>query len=135
MVDYLQATESVERQDYLDDLWFTLHHSEDNDRLVLGLTFYLDDSGSDDGSEMVTCGGLVMSRIDFKYFSIRWAKMYERNQFAGYILEPPLHMSDFTGSGKYAGLYPELKRALFREVAEIISAHRLYDLLSVIWTS
>ena len=37
-------------------------------------------------------------------------------------------MSDFSGSGKYAGLYPEFKRALFRDVAELINAHRLYSL-------
>src|ERR1700678_2465589 len=119
MVDCVQVHAVTELEDYLDDLWFFLHHSEDEDRLVLGLTCYLDDSGSDDGSRMVTCGGPLMSRIDFKHFSARWAKMYERNQFAGYTLEQPLHLSDFVGTGKYAGLYPELKRALFNDVARL----------------
>lgn len=95
---------------------------------MLGLTFYLDDSGSDDGSPIVTCGGPAMSRIDFKHFSARWGKMYARNRFAGYSLEQPLHMSDFTGSGKYAGLRPEFKRALFRDVARLINEHKLYSL-------
>jgi len=95
---------------------------------VLGLRFYLDDSGSDDGSAMVTCGGPVMSRIDFKHFSARWAAMYKSNRFAGYVLQQPLHMSDFSGMGKYVGLRPELKRALFRDVAKLINAHKLYSL-------
>jgi hypothetical protein len=117
-----------EQSGYLDDLWFLLHHSEDEDRVVLGLTSYLDDSGSDDGSPLVTCGGPLMSRIQFKEFSARWAKMYERNQFSGYHLEQPLHMSDFVGSGKYAGLYPEFKRSLFRDVAILINDHKLYSI-------
>jgi len=117
-----------EQEDYIDDLWFTLHHSEEENRLVLGLRHYLDDSGSDDGSPVVTCGGPIMSRIDFKAFSGRWAKVYERNQFVGYTLQPPLHMSDFIGMGKYAGLRPEFKRALFRDVARLINDHKLYSL-------
>lgn len=95
---------------------------------MLGLTWYLDDSGSDDGSPLVTCGGLSMSRIDLKYFNERWARIYQRNQFVGYSLAPPLHMSDFLGNGKYAGLRPEFKRALFLEVVEAINAHKLYSL-------
>jgi hypothetical protein len=114
--------------DYIDDLWFTLHHSEDDNRLVLGLRCYLDDSGSDDGSPLVTCGGPLMERLNFKAFSDRWALMYERNQFGGCRLEQPLHMSDFVGLGKYSGLYPEFKRALFRDVAKLINDHKLYSI-------
>src|SRR5580698_4600655 len=113
MIDCSQTQGVSELEDYIDDLWFTLQHSEDDDRLVLGLRFYLDDSGSDDGSEMVTCGGLLMTRIDFKHFSARWAKMFELNKFLGHSLEQPLHTSDFVGMGKHASLRPELKRALF----------------------
>lgn len=95
---------------------------------MLGLTCYLDDAGSDAGSAVVTCGGPVMSRADFKAFSKRWAKMYERNQFAGYSLQQPLHMVDFVGTGKHAGLYPEFKRHLFLDVAKLINEHKLYSL-------
>jgi hypothetical protein len=42
-------------------------------------------------------------------------------------MEPPLHMSDFVG-GKYALLYPELKRALFLDVARLINEHKLYSI-------
>jgi hypothetical protein len=111
----------------IDDLWFLLHHSEESDRILMGLTYYLDDSGSDDGSPMVTCGGLVMDQPNFKEFSKRWARMYTRNQFAGYTLEQPLHMSDFFNMGKYAGLYPEFKRALFRDVAKLINEHKRFS--------
>jgi len=131
MVVYEQVKGLTELGEYLDDLWFLLHHSEDEDRCVLGLSWYLDDSGSDDGSLLVTCGGLLMTRLDFKHFSTRWAKLYEKYQqhkFSGYTLEPPLHMKDFAGGGKYAGLRPEFKRALFLDVARIINDHKLYSM-------
>jgi hypothetical protein len=71
-----------------------------------------------------------MSRIDRKYFSARWARMYEKykNKFSGYILEPPLHMKEFIGDGKYAGLLPEFKRTLFLDAARIINDHKLYSM-------
>src|SRR5438105_3809407 len=94
---------------------------------MVGLIHYLDDAGSDDGSPLVTCGGPVMSRANFKEFSKRWLKMYERNQFAGYLLKPPLHISDFVGYGKYAGLYPEFKRHLFIDVAKLINEHKFHS--------
>jgi len=112
-----------EQAEYIDDLWFLLHHSEDDDTVVLGLTSYLDDSGSDDGSKLVTIGGPVMSRIQFRAFSERWTKMLIK-----YQIEPPLHMCDFYNDGKYAGWYPEFKRALFLHVAKLINEHKLYSL-------
>ena len=114
--------------DYIDDLWFTLHHSEDDGDVVLGLTWYLDDSGSDDGSRLVTCGGVSMSRIDFRHFSERWQRMYEGKMFSGIGLKPPLHMSDFSGYKKYSGIPSEFKRAIFHEVVSLINDHKLYSM-------
>lgn len=64
-----------------------------------------------------------MSRIDLKAFSGRWDRMLVRNR-----IEPPLHISEFMGMGKYAGLYPEFKRALFRDVCKLINEHKLYSI-------
>ena len=113
---------SADQDEEIDDLWFLLHHSEEDDRLVLGLTSYYDDSGSDDGSRLVTIGGPAMSRIQFKEFSKRWARMLARHR-----IEPPLHISDFVGMGKYAGWYPEFKRSLFLDVSRLINEHKLYS--------
>lgn len=120
---------SIDAAQYIDDLWFLLHHSEDEDRVVVGLTCYLDDSGSDPGSPLVTCGGVVMSGLNFKAFCARWLKMYERHQkLPGPVFEPPLHMSDFLGRAKYAGLYPEFKRSIFGDAARLINEHKLYSI-------
>jgi hypothetical protein len=37
-------------------------------------------------------------------------------------------MSDFVNMGKYAGLLPEFKRALFRDVSRLINEHKLYSI-------
>lgn len=94
---------------------------------MLGLRSYLDDSGSDDGSPLVTCGGPVMSRIQFKAFSEYWDKMY-KGFVRKYRIDPPLHMCDFVGTGKYASLRPEFKRAIFLEVSRLINTHKLYSI-------
>lgn len=109
--------------DYIDDLWFLLHHSDDeDDRVVLGLTLYLDDSGSDDGSTLVTIGGPAMSRIQFRQFSSRWNAL-----LADYRIDPPLKFTDFYGDGRYSGWYPEMKRALFIDVSRLVNQHKLYS--------
>lgn len=95
---------------------------------MLGMICYLDDSGSDDGSPLVTCGGPLFWRLQAKAFTERWPKLYERNQFRGYDLRPPLHMVDFAGMGKYAGLFPEFKRALFRDVVQLVHEHKLFSI-------
>jgi len=125
MLDLLNAKVSPvdEQAEYIDDLWFLLHDSEDEGEIVLGLTSYFDDSGSDDGSPLVTIGGPAMSRIQFKEFSKRWGRMLTKHR-----VEPPLHMSDFAGSGKYAGWYPEMKRALFLDASALINQHKLYSM-------
>lgn len=90
--------------------------------LMLGLTAYFDDSGSDDNSELVTTGGPVMSRIQAKAFSLRWMKMLVRFQ-----IEPPLHIKEFYGNGRYATWYPEFKRALCWDISRLVNEHKLYS--------
>jgi hypothetical protein len=104
-----------------DLLWWTLR--PDDDGVVLGLTLYLDDSGSDDGSALVSIGGPAMSRIQLRSFSTRWNKM-----LLTHGITPPLHMKDFFGYGKYVTKYPEMKRALFNDVCDLVNSHKLYSL-------
>jgi hypothetical protein len=63
-----------------------------------------------------------MTRIQSKAFAERWTKMLER-----YRIEPPLHMTEFS-RGKYAGWYPEMKRAVFLDASKLINEHKLYSL-------
>lgn len=126
MPDAYYISEREEQSDYIDDLLSLLHW--EGDGLVWGLKLCLDDSGSDDGSPLVTCGGPLLSYVNFRDFSKRWYPMYERNQFSGYTMEPPLKMADFVRSGKYAGLRVEFKRHLFLDVAKLINEYKLYSI-------
>jgi hypothetical protein len=108
--------------EYLDDLWWLLHHSDSDDNFVLGLTSYFDDSGSDDGSPLVTIGGPVITRIQFKEFGPRWTKILKQCEVDG-----PLHMTDFVYPGKYCAWPAEFKRHLFLKVAKVINDHKFYS--------
>jgi hypothetical protein len=46
---------------------------------------------------------------------------------AAFKVEPPLHVADFIGMGKYAIWYPEIKRALFLEASGLINLYKLYS--------
>ncbi len=113
----------VAREQYIDDLWFLLHHTESDDDLVLGLTLYFDDSGSDDGSSLVVAGGPALSRIQFKALSASWFPMLEKHGVTS-----PLSMKKFIGRGVHAGWYPEMKRALFLDVVKFTNRHKLFSL-------
>ena len=107
---------SVLKLDYFDDLWWLLHSSDKGNELVLGLTSYLDDSGSDENSPIAVIGGPVFSRIHFKNFCVRWREMLDEH----HIPEPP-HMTDFVQPhGKHSGMLRELKIALFNDVVRVI---------------
>ena len=47
-------------------------------------------------------------------------------------MEPPLHMKDFVGMGKYAGWYPEFKRELFLAASKIINELKFYSVAVVV---
>jgi|HubBroStandDraft_6_1064221.scaffolds.fasta_scaffold75717_2 hypothetical protein len=84
----------------------------------------LDDSGSDDLSEITAIGGVVMSADAEDDFGSAWIKMLRP-----YRVDPPLHLTEFIGPyGKYAGMYPELKKSLFNDVADLVQRFRLYSL-------
>jgi hypothetical protein len=91
---------------------------------VLGLTAYLDDSGSDRDSAVVTIGGPVFSRIQFREFSKKWAVLLDK-----FRIPQPLHMKDFVRPhGKHIGIGEEMKVALFANLCKLINSHKLYSL-------
>jgi hypothetical protein len=92
-------------------------------RETLGLSAYWDDCGSDNLSAVTTIGGPIVSNEASQEFNQEWDKM-----LAHYHVAKPLHMKDFTGSGKYAGMYPELKMALFSNAVDLINTYKLYSL-------
>jgi hypothetical protein len=128
MLDLLNAAQSAADQqaaEYIDDLWFLLHHSEADERLMLmGLTAYLDDSEAGDSASIVTIGGPLFSRIQHKEFSARWGATLLK-----YRIPQPFHMTNFVRPhGTHIGMFPEMKLALFRDLARLINSHKYYSL-------
>ncbi len=110
-------------QEYLEHLWWVMHHSYAPGRQTFALTAYFDDSGSDDLSPVTTIGGPVMSKDAFIDFGVAWEKLLDH-----YRIPQPLHMTDFVRPhGKHVGIYHELKLSLFGEIAELINGHKLYS--------
>jgi hypothetical protein len=92
-----------------------------NQAAVLGLTTYIDDSGSDDGAEHVIAGGILLSRIQARSFNRKWQAIARKHR-----LELPIHLADFQGHGKHSTILPEMKRCLFIELGNVIKTHRFY---------
>jgi hypothetical protein len=100
-----------------------MHHSESPTHLTLALTSYLDDSVSDEASNITAIGGPVMSKDEFLAFSPAWNEMLRLHR-----IPVPLHMTDFVRPhGKHAGMQSEMKLALFTEAARLINTHKLYS--------
>lgn len=111
------------RAEYLENLWWLMHHSDSPDRTTMALTSYYDDSGSDDSSPITAIGGPVMSREDFLSFDNKWSALLHRHR-----IPPPLHMTDFVRPhGKHIGLHKEMKLDLFAEAVGIINDHKLFS--------
>jgi hypothetical protein len=111
-------------KDYLEHLWWLMHHSYAPGRMIYALTSYLDDSGSDDLSPLTTIGGPVMSRVAFCEFNGQWGPLLKRHRISW-----PVKMTDFVRPhGRYAGMYPELKMAFLREASKLINEHKLYSI-------
>lgn len=111
------------RAEYLENLWWLMHHSDSPDRATMALTSYYDDSGTDDGSPITAIGGPVMSRDAFIAFDRRWSQLLDL-----YRVPQPLHMTDFVRPyGKHVGMHKEMKIALFSEAAGIINDHKLFS--------
>jgi hypothetical protein len=69
-------------------------------------------------------GGLVMNRERFKRLDDGWKQMLYK-----YRLDS-IHMTDFIRpNGRYCGMFPELKTALFRSVAQLIQRNRAYSIV------
>jgi Protein of unknown function (DUF3800) len=100
-----------------------MHHSEDRNRQLVAFTCYMDDSGTEEQSKIVVIGGFTLDHGSFTRFDLQWRRMLKYHGI------DRLHMKDFVRPfGKYSGMYPELKKALFTRAAKIITSRRMYGL-------
>ena len=107
-----------------------MHHSEDPNRQAVVFGCYVDDSGTDEQSPLVTVGAWVLEKDSFIRFDGKWRRMLDAYQIES------LHMNDFVRpNGKYIGMYQELKFALFAEAVKLINSRKEHSLSITITNS
>jgi hypothetical protein len=117
---------TINRQ-YIDELWFTIHHSDDPERQTLIIRCYLDESGTDAGSPEAIIGGLLINRYDFLMFDAVWSELMKRHN-----IQPPLHMKEFGEHGRHGHLnYPQ-REALFSEISGLINCYKKMSIATTI---
>jgi hypothetical protein len=115
--------------EYLNYLWFTMHHSDDPNKQVWAFhtRCYLDESGTHDGSPYTVVAGLLLNRSNFVSLGIEWQKMLcERG------IKVPIHMTEFGPHGNLGHLSEADRYLLFANIAGIINSHKTYSLAGVL---
>ncbi len=105
--------------EYLEHLWFVMHHSNDPQKIAMALTCYLDESGTDKHSPQAVLAGLIMHRDSFLIFDTLWNDILIRHG-----ITPPLHMKEFGQHGRHGNLTYDQRYALFNDLANFINAHK-----------
>jgi hypothetical protein len=106
-------------------LWFMMHSEfPDDPNLQAAVVNYLDESGTGDESKFLVVGGPVFRKAEFVTISGEWNSMLRYNSIV-----PPFKMRDFVRPhGRYCGMLPEMKIALFTAVAGLINKYKVYSL-------
>jgi hypothetical protein len=115
------------RKQYLEELWFTMHHSEDPNEETLAIRCYLDESGTDSNSQNAVVAGLILNKPGFLSFDKYWSDLLFR-----YEIEPPLHMREFGKDGRLGRFDYKKRNAIFTEVADIINYHKYVSIAAVL---
>jgi Protein of unknown function (DUF3800) len=98
----------------------TMRHRPNRDSLF---TCFLDESGTDNNSEVAVVGGLVLDITQLYWFDQEWLKV-----LAAHKIDPPLHMCEF-GEGRRLGhLRSEARRALFVDVVKTINSNKSFSI-------
>lgn len=117
-------------QSRLSSLWWSLHHSNDADRMAVVIDCYLDESGTDDQSPTAVVGGLLLQRDSFFCLDIEWKKALERHG-----INPPLHMKEFGPHGKFKNIPHDTRRLLFSDLVKIINEHKTGTIAATLTTA
>src|SRR5215831_3601882 len=105
----------------LESVWWAMQQSDDESREAAIVSFWLDESGTDDLAPTAVVGGLLLSKSYFIRFNDAWAAILEKHSIA-----PPLHMKDFRRpNGRLADIKNQQRRALFTDVVSVINEHKI----------
>lgn len=117
-------------QEYLGDLWWNMHHTDDPNRQAWAFhtRCYLDESGTHDTSHYTVVAGLLLNRNNFISLGTEWQKLLREMR-----IKSPIHMKEFgRPHGDLAYLTDNERYFLFANIAGIINSHKTYSIAGVI---
>jgi hypothetical protein len=122
--DALPACLGRENPHRLVSLWWVMHRSDEESRQVAVVTFYLDESGTHEGSAIAVVGGLLLNKEGFRALDDTWREILARHSIL-----PPLHMKEFRRpDGRLADVSNDQRRALFSDVVKVINENKIYSI-------
>ncbi|MBZ5594188.1 MAG: DUF3800 domain-containing protein [Acidobacteriia bacterium] len=108
-----------------------MQHSDDESREAAVVSWYLDESGTDDPSPTAVVGGLLVNKYHFGSFQGAWNPILKKHG-----IEPPLHMKDFRRpNGRLADVSNHQRKALFEEIVPLINTHKVYSMAATLTTA
>ena len=94
---------------------------------MVGMTCYLDESGTDNDSTVAVVGGLVMDMKQYFWLDVAWRKVLAKHNIPW-----PLHMKEFGQHGKFKHVTSEERRALFYDIASALNDNKTYSIASTL---
>jgi hypothetical protein len=76
--------------EYIEALWWLMHHSGDPERRSFAVVCYVDDSGTQENGILAVMGGPVIPRQLLTSFHLDWDTVLTRHKVTG-----PVHMREF----------------------------------------
>jgi hypothetical protein len=110
---------------YLENLWWAMHHSDDPARQAFAAICYLDESGTDHKNPKVVVAGLLLAKSAFFSFDEAWTRLLSDQHIA-----PPLHMNEFGEDGRLGGFSYKERQRLFSRVVKLINSHKSLSISS-----
>lgn len=120
--EYTRLSDQRARAEYVESVWWAMHHSDDPDRRAAVVSCYLDESGTDDLSPVAAVGGLLLNKSNFFWFDVEWSKVLAKHN-----VTPPLHMKTFPRN-----MPEDKRRALFSDVSRVINDHKVVSLTATL---
>lgn len=90
-------------------------------------TCYLDESGTDNNSDVAVVGGLILDMGQFYWLGQELQCVLSRHK-----ITPPLHMCEFGKDQTLGHLNSESRRALFEDVVRVINGNKTMSIASTL---
>jgi len=111
----------------IDDIFQLLHSSSSQERLLIVLTVYFDESGIHEGSKVFAMGGYLAPKEMWTRLETQWSRTLEKYEIDFF------HMTDCeNGFAQFEGWSKTKREGLVKELIKIISQNGLCSIYSAV---